>query len=446
MYRVVSTKFFVTLPSMLVLGAFGVCTAFAEQVKVDVELGTPVMLAGTKQKAYLRVAMTGATIKDTVNHPQVNVAFVIDKSGSMQGEKIVRAKEAVRMAIAKLRDHDIASVVAYDTNVQVIVPATRLSDRPSVNAAIDSITANNSTALFAGVSKGAAELRKFFDKNQVNRIVLLSDGLANVGPSSPGELGELGASLGREGITVTTIGLGLDYNEDLMVKLAQKSDGNHMFAENATDLEKAFATEFGDLLTVVAQDVNIKIPCTAGVRPIRVLGREAEIAGQDVMLTLNQLYAGQTKYMILEVEVPSATVQETWNIGNVEVSYLDMVSKDRIALARTAVATFTDSPAIVESKTNNDVMSSAIYQIGVEQNILATRLRDEGKVEEARALLNMNCEFLTENGKRLNNETLKEYGQSNELSALKLNEGDWTYRRKQLREEQFQILNQQRAQ
>mgnify|MGYP003380095548 CR=1 FL=1 len=79
---------------------------------------------------------------------------------------------------------------------------------------------SGSTPLFAGVSQGAPELRKFLDKNRVNRVILLSDGQANVGPSSPNELGRLGLSLGKEGIAVTTIGLGLGYNEDLMAPVS----------------------------------------------------------------------------------------------------------------------------------------------------------------------------------------------------------------------------------
>ena len=87
-------------------------------------------------------------------------------------------------------------------------------------------------------------------------------------PDSPAALGDLGASLGKSGISVTTIGLGLGYNEDLMVRLAEKSDGNHAFVENSRDLSRIFEYEFGDILSVVAQDVKIKINCLPGVKPV----------------------------------------------------------------------------------------------------------------------------------------------------------------------------------
>ena len=121
---------------------------WAEQVKLDVAIGTPVMLAGEKQTAYVRVAMTGFEMDDPEKRTPVNVAIVLDKSGSMQGEKIKRAKEAAIMAIDRLRRDDIVSVVTYDSTVHVLVPATKVSNRQEIYAAIRRLQAGGSTALF----------------------------------------------------------------------------------------------------------------------------------------------------------------------------------------------------------------------------------------------------------------------------------------------------------
>ena len=430
---------------LMVMAMFGVLGVWAEQITLDVSLGTPTMLAGAKQKTYLRVNMTGCDLKDTGRRAPVNVAFVLDKSGSMQGEKITKVKQAARMAIDKLRDEDIVSVVAYDSTVQVLVPATRLTDRNQVYAAIDRLQADHSTALFAGVSKGAAELHKFLDKERVNRIILLSDGLANVGPSSPGDLAELGTSLGREGISVSTIGLGMDYNEDLMTKLAQKSDGNHMFAENAADLERTFAQEFGDVLTVVAQKVKINIRCGDGVRPVRVLGREADIVGQTTTLALNQLYGRQTKYIILEVEVTGGTKETEMNVASVNVAYLNMATNAEETIQREAKVAFTDLPALVEANTKTDVMAAAVYQIGVENNMLATKLRDEGKIDEAREVLNSNVGFLYSNAIKFHDKELDSYSASNSSAAANLGDENWKRQRKVMRMEQHSIITQQQS-
>ncbi|MCC6491304.1 MAG: VWA domain-containing protein, partial [Candidatus Hydrogenedentes bacterium] len=308
--------------------------------------------------------------------------------------------------------------------------------------AIDRITANGSTALFAGVSKGAGEVRKFLDKTRVNRIILLSDGLANVGPSSPGELEDLGRSLGSEGIAVTTLGLGLDYNEDLMTRLAQRSDGNHMFVENTTDLAKAYSIEFGDVMSVVAQDVDIRITCADGVRPVRVLGRDASIDGSIVRTSLNQLVSEQTKYLILEVEAPARKSGDSAPIAEVSVSYLDLETDSRAQAASNVFARYTASAAEVEQRTDPAIMASVIQQIGNERNELAMSLRDQGRIDEARDLFLSNEEFLSSNSIRFNSPVLNEDAEANRFSADNLDKEQWVRERKAIQEKQFQTKQQ----
>lgn len=420
-----------------------VSTANAEQARLDASLATPVLLEGARQNAYLRVAVTGEPLPDEAERTPVNMVIVLDRSGSMQGEKIAAARDAAKRAIDRLHPDDIISIVAYESTVQVLVPATRATDVESIYQAIDSVQAGGSTALFAGVSKGAGEIRKFFSKDRVNRIVLLSDGLANIGPSSPGELGDLGAALGKEGIAVSTMGLGLGYNEDLMTKLAMASDGNHMFVENAVDLERAYALEFGDALSVVAQDVEMRLTCSTGVRPVRVLGREATIDGQVIRTSLNQLASGQTRYVIVELEIPEHKADVTAAVADVAIGYLDMGTGDRIEQTRAVVAQFTNSQEIVERKTDPEIMASVVQQIGAERNSLALALRDEGKIDEARQMLQMNCDYLLDNAARLNNEQLRQDGLTNGFISENLDAENYVRYRKVGKEYQYTVKQQQ---
>ena len=98
---------------------------------------------------------------------------------------------------------------------------------------------------------------------------------------------------------MTTIGLGLGYNEDLMARLAQSSEGNHAFAEGAEDLARIFNLEFGDLFAVTAQDIQLEISCAPGVRPIRVLGREALVSGQKITARLGHLAGVQERFDVI---------------------------------------------------------------------------------------------------------------------------------------------------
>jgi Ca-activated chloride channel family protein len=415
-------------------------------IELDAGVSHPFVLADSTNTTYLRVALTGFPLKDESKRTPVNLAIVLDRSGSMQGEKLARAKEAAILAIEKLRSDDIVSIVVYDSTVRVLVPATRASDRENIFSAIRQIGSGGSTALFGGVSKGAAEVRKFLDDQHVNRLILLSDGIANAGPSSPGDLAELGSSLMREGMSVSTIGLGLDYNEDLMTQLAQKSEGNHYFAENATDLARTFANELGDVLSVVAKDLSITIKCARGVRPVRVLGREAVIDGQTVTASISQLYSEQMKYVVLEVETPSGKDGAVEQVASVDVSYANIPFGATDRMAASVDVTYTTSPDIVEARRDKDVLESVVGQIAAGQNRLAMRLRDEGKIEEARALLWENSGFIGRNNDFIGSKDLERIGVSNSSNAINLDGENYLRERKVMQKLQYDIITQQKIQ
>ncbi len=417
--------------------------AEAKQVQLEVSMPNPVLLANQKQTTYLKVGMTGFQMASERARPPVNVAIVLDRSGSMSGEKLERAKDAAKEAINRLSSQDILSLVVYDSAVDVLVPATKVGDRQSLHQRVDQIRSGQSTALFAGVSKGAAELRKFMELERVNRVILLSDGIANKGPSSPGELGELGASLIKEGISVSTIGLGLDYNEDLMAKLADRSDGNHVFVEHPNQLVGVFNEEFGDILSVVAQEIDIKIKTAPSIRPVRVLGWDADISGNEVRVSMNQIYSEQEKYVILEVEVPATSPENKIDVATVEIAYTNMETSANDRLSGGAKLSFSESKKIVGAKLNRDVMISCATQIATANNAVATQLRDEGKVEQARQILTDNFAYLEENGKALNSDFLLQYGFSNRADALNLDGENWKRQRKQMRFRQQINMKQQ---
>ncbi len=424
--------------ALLLTTAACLAAASAKQVKLEASMAEPVLLAGKKKTTFLKVGLTGFDFaREGAERTPVNVAIVLDKSSSMGGDKIEKAREAAKMAVSRLDEGDIVSVVLYDSTVEVLVPATKVSDKEAIYEQIDKITAGGSTALFAGVTKGATEVRKFFDKERVNRVLLLSDGQANIGPSSPGALGELGKSLIKEGISVSTVGLGSGYNEDLMFKLADRSDGNHAFAENGKDLVRIFDAEFGEILSVVAQEVLVKIDCGEGVRPVRVLGREAEISGGTATVLLNQLYSRQEKYIVLEVEVPAGRADTALEIASVELSYANMETNTTDKLASTVSARFTASEEVALESTDKKVMAACVLQVATLNNDRAVALRDGGKVEEARQLLLDNGAWLTGQASLWSCEELHVYGKFNILNASQLEGDNWGVNRKWMRDEQY---------
>ena len=410
-------------------GSLGVSFAKenSNQIKLDVAPMRSTLKAGEKQTTWLRVGLEGFQIEANKKRAPVNLAIVLDKSGSMSGEKITQARRAAIDAISLLGSDDIVSIITYDTTVSVLVPATKMTDRESIAKAINSIQADGNTALFAGVSKGAAEVRKFLDKEHVNRIVLLSDGIANSGPSTPGELGALGASLMKENISVSTLGLGLSYNEDLMVQLAKKSGGNHHFIEKSTELADIFRREFEDVLSVVAQEVDLKIQIAEGIRPVRVLGNDSDINGQQVVTRMNQIYSRQNKYVVIEVEIPSSEANANRELANVAVSYTNMKTNVTDQLSSSASVRFSSSAEEVEKSLNQSVLVDVVALVSSERNKLATKYLDEGKLELSRKTLRDNVDYLSKNAALVpNDKKLAPLSVSNSVQLEQLNEATST--------------------
>jgi len=413
------------------------------QVQVSSDLATPVMEAGRVQNAFIKISLTGFEQEGDEQRTPANVALVLDKSGSMSGQKIEQAREAAVMAIQRLNSDDIVSVVTYDDTVHVVVPATKAQDKQAISKKIRSIRSGGSTALFAGVSKGAQELRKFISENRVNRVILLSDGLANVGPQSASELGQLGMSLGKEGISVTTIGLGLGYNEDLMTQLAGYSDGNHAFVENAQDLARIFQYEFGDVLSVVAQGVDIQIDCADGVKPLRILGRNSRIDGNRVHTRLNQLYSEQEKYIILEVEVPASQAGSERELADVKVSYNNL-ALNKVETKRNQVnVSFSQSQEEIKDNLNKVVYEDSVEQVVNEDSKKAIKLRDKGDVSGARELLQNSASMLGSMAAEFDSSRLKKQEEEILEDAELLEEENWNRNRKELKAKQYKKSSQQ---
>lgn len=307
--------------------AAAVSGAVKEPVDCRVELDRGVLPAGGPQKAVVKITLDAERPPRPGERPPVNLTIVLDRSGSMSGQKIENAKNAAIAALRRLSAQDMFSLVIYDHEVETLVPAQSAANTEWIEGRIRGIGSRGNTALFAGVSQGAAEVRKNLESKYVHRIMLLSDGLANVGPSTPADLGRLGASLMKEGISVTTIGVGNDYNEDLMTRLSQKSDGNAYFVENSDDLPQIFAAELGDVLNVVAKKVVVELSCADGVRPLRIIGREGRVSPNRIEINLNQLYGGQEKYVLVEVELPGGEPEQEQMVGTARCRYEDAINQ-----------------------------------------------------------------------------------------------------------------------
>lgn len=439
-----------TLISVLFAAALlGVASLLAkpvhDTVTLRLEVDRAVLPANSTERAIIKIGLDGLRLPPRAARPPVNLALVIDRSGSMSGDKIAKAREAALELVRRLGADDIVSLVAYDSGVQTLVHAQRVGDGRRLEAAICGIEAGGNTALYGGVTRGAEQIRRHLeDGRYVNRIVLLSDGQANVGPSSPEELGRLGASLMKEGVSVTTIGLGLGFNEDLMTRLAQRSDGNTYFVEDSADLPRIFAAELGDVLNVVARRVVIEIEFPAGVRPLHFVGRDGLVRGQKAELVLNQLYGGQEKFALVEVEVAPCDAGAEREIARAVVRYEDAVNGRAATLTAGRSIRFSGEMRAVVASANHRVQADYAENALAVAKDQAVALVDAGKRDEAGKLLRQRSAELESLGETYANSSVRAVAAPATVEADRLErEGMSNAQRKSYRVDTSNVRNQQ---
>jgi Ca-activated chloride channel family protein len=239
----------------------------------------------------------------------VNMAIVIDHSGSMAGEKIQQARQAARGIVDRLTADDRVALIQYDDDAQVLVASIAMDaeGKRRMREAIDRIADDGGTNLHGGMMLGIGEAKRAMGGERVNRVVLLSDGQANVGVVDPVAIARDASNAADQGVRVTTIGLGLDYNEDLMEAVAENGRGAYYYVKDAGSLEAVFAGELKSMQGTVATRAELRLsPACAGVEIAEVFGYESRKDGNDVIVPLADLFGGEHRKVLVKLRVPAA--------------------------------------------------------------------------------------------------------------------------------------------
>lgn len=320
----------------------------------------------------------------------MNLAVVLDRSGSMEGAKLEKARQAAAAAVDQLGDDDIFSLVVYDNRAEVLVEPAQLGarrERENIKSRIHRIKSGGGTALHAGVTLGARQLRHYLDRERVNRVILLSDGLANVGPSSTSDLVALGRDLRRDGMSVSTVGLGDDYNEDLMTALAEASHANYYYVQDAEKLPEIFAKELGAARTIIARGVNIRITVPSGVRLKEIVGYpEIKCDGTAAEIRLPEVFGAEKRRFIARCTVDKAH-NEPLEVAVAALRYDGSDGKAAPEQRQTTQVKFTDA----EEKSTASLRPEVAKEVAILDNSMAkqqaVKLADEGRTKEAADLL-----------------------------------------------------------
>ncbi len=320
----------------------------------------------------------------------MNLAVVLDRSGSMQGAKIEKARQAACVAVDSLSDNDFFSLVTFDNATDVLIAPERVGgsrNRDDLKSRIDRIRPGGGTAIHAGVTLGAQQVRKNLAREFVNRVILLSDGIANVGPSRTSDLADLGRELRRDGLAVTTIGLGDDYNEDLMTALAEASNANYYYVRDAEKLPGIFAEELGGARSLVARGVTIRIRVPEGVRLKEIIGRpEIECRGRTVDITLPEYFGGDKRRFLARCVVEEKA-SAPLEVATVDLQYEKAEGGKADAQNQAAKIDFTDE----EKKADASVRLEVTREVSITENRLAkekaVKLADEGRGKDAADVL-----------------------------------------------------------
>lgn len=188
------------------------------------------------------------------------VALVIDRSGSMQGRKLEEARRCALDILNRMDGRDLVTVVTYDNEVDVTLsPMTVDAAKVLLPAKLDQIYPRGSTALHDGWLKGAELLAPLSNRDQMCRVILLSDGQANMGIVDPDQIADQVRALANAGITTTTVGLGLGFNEELMTAIANAGQGNAWYGQRAEDLAESFDAEMSYLSHLAWRDVRVQV-------------------------------------------------------------------------------------------------------------------------------------------------------------------------------------------
>ena len=318
-----------------------------------------------------------------LERPALNIGLVIDRSGSMQGQKMEYARQAACYAVEQLLPTDRVSVTIYDDQVETLIASTPAVNKANIIHQIKRIHSRGSTALHAGWVQGGIQVSQHLNPEYLNRVILLSDGLANVGETNPDVIASDVHGLAKRGVSTTTMGIGDDYNEDLLEAMARSGDGNYYYIQSPQQLPNIFARELQGLMATIGTTVSLGIEPQGDITLAEVLNDlDVNVKGR---YSLPNLVIGNPIEVVVRLKVPPMAQESglcyfrlAWNAPEQQTR-----QKLRVALRLPAVS----SAQLREFPFNPEVQQQVALMMAARAKNEAVQLADRGNYEAASQLL-----------------------------------------------------------
>lgn len=364
----------------------------SELVAFDAASANKFVRAGEASEITVRVRVGALTMKDAPR-PKINVGLVVDTSGSMEGKAIEDAKAASQALLDALSPGDTLAVVAFHSTTDVLVPSTRLDAKSIafIKEQIGSMRARGTTDMAGGLRAGLDEVIKGFQASGVNRVVLLGDGV----PNSDAEIRPMAESAAGRAVSITMLGLGLDYNETLMSDVASRSGGTYHFIKESSSVASVFKEEVLRLKQMIGRGAALRLSPGPGVSIKSVVGLPSQTAGASTLVTLGDLSEGDQRDVIVRLSVSGRKAGSVVELLDAVLSFDGpaiaaggtLAASGRLEERGFIAVKATDDKAEIAAGHDIDVERSAA-RVGVADMVLrAIAMARAGNLQAAQALV-----------------------------------------------------------
>ena len=342
--------------------------------------------AGREQTIDVLIRITPPEL-DALNNsrPELNLSLVLDRSGSMAGVKMIKARNAAMYCVDQMLPTDRLSVVAFDDHIDVLFPSEPVTNKSSMKNLISRVEARNSTALHeAWVRGGLTVSEQLIDKG-VNRVVLITDGLANVGITSTDEIVSQAMGLNQRGVSTSTIGIGDDFNEDLLLQMAQSAGGNAWHVVEPNDMQRIFEVELQGLISQFAHTVSLSLIPADGVRIVDLLN-DFELTDTG-RYRLPNLQAGSPLEIVVQLRVGAQPIGSSLRLLDLRLGFTPQDARAAEVLRQAQIVEFATKEEVEALAIDYEVVKASQFLMNARARNEAMRLIDVGQFTEAGVLL-----------------------------------------------------------